>query len=141
MTIQLEDILNDLHEDHRNMAVMLDLLARETEHIRDGEKPDYELIHDIMRYMTTYSDAVHHPKEDIIYSRLREEREDLADGLDDVSHDHELIATLGGRLRDDVEAVIAGAALRRDKFIEDATRYVNHLRTHGLPHRGSRPEH
>ena len=33
VTINLADILNDLHEDHRNMAVMLDLLARETDRI------------------------------------------------------------------------------------------------------------
>ena len=67
-----------------------------------GEDPDFELVAEIMRYMTVYPDAVHHPKEDIIYTRLRNEREDLAEGLDDVTHDHEMIATLGGRLRDDV---------------------------------------
>ena len=61
MTILLADLLKDLREDHRNMATMLDLLNRQIGHIRDGERPDYELIHDVMRYMTTYSDAVHHP--------------------------------------------------------------------------------
>ena len=66
MTILLADLLNDLREDHRNMSIMLDLLSSQIEHIRDGERPDYELIHDIMRYMTVYSDAVHHPKEDLL---------------------------------------------------------------------------
>ena len=59
------------------MAIMLDLLERETDRIRDGEKPDYELIHDIMRYMTVYSDAVHHPKEDRLYAELKSFRPDL----------------------------------------------------------------
>ena len=40
MTILLADLLRDLHEDHRNMSIMLDLLSQQIEHIRDGERPD-----------------------------------------------------------------------------------------------------
>ena len=80
MTILLTDLLNDLREDHRNMAVMLDLLSRQVDRIKDGERPDYELIHDIMRYMTTYSDAVHHPKEDVLYSAMKAEKPETAQG-------------------------------------------------------------
>ncbi len=130
MESEARELLSELREDHRNMAIVLNLLEAAAKQAYKGEDPDFELVGEIMRYMTVYPDAVHHPKEDIIYSRLRNEREDLAEGLEDVAHDHELIATLGGQLRDDVEAVIAGAALRREKFIEDATRYVNHLRRH-----------
>ena len=83
-----------------------------------------------MRYMTVYPDAVHHPKEDIVYAQLRSKRPDLADGLDDVPGDHSDIATLGSALRDEVEAVNAGAAVRREKFIKDATGYVQRLRNH-----------
>ena len=32
--MQLSDILSDLHEDHRNMAILLNLLERETAHIQ-----------------------------------------------------------------------------------------------------------
>ena len=130
MESEARELLRELREDHRNMAIVLDLLEAAAKKAYKGEDPDFELVAEIMRYMTVYPDAVHHPKEDIIYARLREEREDLADGLEDVTSDHEMIATLGGRLRDDVEAVVAGAALRRDLFIDDATRYVKHLRAH-----------
>ena len=130
MTISLADILSDLHEDHRNMAVMLDLLARETEHVRKGEKPDYELIHDIMRYMTVYSDAVHHPKEDVIYSAMKKKHPELAEGLDRVEPEHEEIGKLGETLRNDVEAIASGAAVTRDRLIADATEYVTRLRKH-----------
>lgn len=130
MTIQLADILSDLHQDHRNMSVMLDLLARETDHIRDGEKPDYELIHDIMRYMTVYSDAVHHPKEDILYAAMKAERPELAAGLEKVEPDHEKIAELGENLRNDIEAIASGAAVTRERLVADAGDYVLRLRKH-----------
>ena len=61
---------------------------------------------------------------------MREERDDLSDGLDDVTVDHTAIAELGTRLRDDVEAINAGAAVRREKLIEDTAEYVQRLRAH-----------
>lgn len=112
------------------MTVMLNLLARETDHIRDGEMPDYELIHDIMRYMTVYSDAVHHPKEDILYNAMRTEYPELAAGLDAVEPDHQEIAELGKNLRNDVEAIASGAAVTRERLIADASDYVLRLRKH-----------
>jgi hemerythrin-like domain-containing protein len=130
MTILLADLLSDLREDHRNMSVMLDLLSQQIDHIRDGERPDYELVHDIMRYMTVYSDAVHHPKEDLLYAGMRAERPDLAEGLERVEPEHEDIARLGEQLRNDVEAVASGAAVTRERLIEDTLEYVTTLRKH-----------
>ncbi|NIL95262.1 MAG: hypothetical protein GTO71_12690 [Woeseiaceae bacterium] len=130
MTILLTDLLNDLHEDHRNMSIMLDLLDRQVEHIRDGERPDYELIHDIMRYLTTYSDAVHHPKEDVLYASMRKERPEAAKGLDQVGPEHLEIAELGETLRNDVEAVASGAPVTRERLVEDASDYIRTLRRH-----------
>ena len=95
-----------------------------------GEDPEFELIDEIMRYMTVYPDAVHHPKEDVIYAELRKTRPDLTTGLDNIPSDHREIAALGSKLRDDVEAIIAGAAVRRESFVKDATDYVQRLREH-----------
>jgi hemerythrin-like domain-containing protein len=130
VTIQLADILSDLRQDHRNMAVMLDLLERETGRIEGGDKPDYELIHDIMRYMTVYSDAVHHPKEDVLYAAMKAERPDLAGGLELVEPEHEDLARLGESLRNDIEAIASGAAVTRNHVIEDARSYIGRLRDH-----------
>lgn len=130
MTIVLADLLNDLREDHRNMSIMLDLLSLQVDHIRDGERPDYELIHDIMRYMTTYSDAVHHPKEDVLYSVMRTRQPELAEGLERVEPEHREIGRCGEALRNDVEAVASGAAITREQLINDATSYVHTLRKH-----------
>ena len=49
------------------MTRVLNLLEQVGESARAGEDPDFELVDEIMRYMTIYPDAVHHPKEDIVY--------------------------------------------------------------------------
>ena len=59
------DLLKELRLDHRNMAILLNLLQDEADRIESDDDIDYELAHEIMRYMTVYSDAVHHPREDL----------------------------------------------------------------------------
>ncbi len=112
------------------MALVLNILDNIAELAKSGEDPDFELVNEIMLYMTVYPDAVHHPKEDLVYKELMTSRPHLAAGLDDVAADHQEIAKLGTRLRDDVEAIVAGAAVRREHFIEDASEYVYRLRQH-----------
>jgi len=112
------------------MAQVLNVLEKAGKSARAGEDPDFELVDEIMRYMTVYPDAVHHPKEDIVYAELKSNRPDLADGLDGIPKDHQEIAVLGMQLRDDVEAIIAGAAVRRTQLVDDTSEYVTRLRKH-----------
>ncbi len=130
MDVDARELMTELREDHRNMAIVLDLLETLVDEMEAGKDPDFELFDEIMRYMTVYPDAVHHPKEDVVYEQLREKRPDLSEGLDDVPGDHRDIARLGSLLRDEVEAINAGAAVRRDKMIEDTGAYIQRLRGH-----------
>ena len=83
MSNEAAELLAELRQDHRNMAILLGLLRDETDRIDHDELPDFELLHDIMRYMTVYSDAMHHPKEDLIYDGMRQANPELAAGLYD----------------------------------------------------------
>ena len=130
MSPNAKTLMQELRDDHRNMSIVLDLLDDVVQATTAGDDPDFELIDEIMRYMTVYPDAVHHPKEDIVYCQLRAERPDLAEGLEDVPADHLAIAELGTALRDDVEAINMGGAVRRQKLIDDMSGYVERLRQH-----------
>ena len=130
MQSDIAEIMRELREDHRNMAIVLNLLDDVIEHIRAEDDSDLELLSEIMHYMTVYPDSVHHPKEDLVYEQLKINRPELAEGLDDVPGDHQDIAELGLRLRGDVESIESGYAIRRDQLIDDASRYVKRLRDH-----------
>ena len=60
------------HTDHANFARLLDLLEAQLDLFHRGETPHYELMLDIMFYMTHYPDVLHHPKEDMAFTRIRE---------------------------------------------------------------------
>ena len=130
MEANAQELMTELRLDHRNMAAVLDVLQSIVEEMEANKDPDFELFDEIMRYMTVYPDAVHHPKEDVIYGELRARRPDLAEDLSHVPDDHREIARLSCLLRDEVEAINAGAAVRRQKMIEDTAAYVQCLRDH-----------
>ena len=130
MTNAAADLLAGLRQDHRNMAILLRLLRDETELIAHDKQPDFALLRDIMRYMTVYSDAMHHPKEDLIYAGLRTLQPSLAEGLEKVETEHEEIAKLGERLQDDIEAVIAGTEIETERVVGDANAYMRRLNQH-----------
>lgn len=123
-------VIAELRTDHKNMALMLNLLELESNRIYDGQEPDYELLHDIMHYMTVYPDAVHHPKEDRLYAELRAFRPDLSAGFTRITMDHRHIAELGIVLRDSIASINAGNPVHRKSVVADALRYVNTLRGH-----------
>lgn len=130
MNTNTRELLAELRQDHRNMARVLDLMDGIVTTMEAGKDPDFELFDEAMRYMTVYPDAVHHPKEDVVYEQLRVKRPDLGEDLDHVPDDHADIARLGSLLRNEVEAIVAGAAVRREKMIGDTSAYIRRLRDH-----------
>jgi hemerythrin-like domain-containing protein len=131
MTYKAAELLAELRQDHRNMAVLLDLLQQEIDRIDSPDQsPDFELLHDIMRYMTVYPDTMHHPKEDLIYAGMQATQPGLAEGLEQVEVDHQNIAELGERLCGDIEAIVAGTVVAPERVIDDTQKYVHRLREH-----------
>ena len=130
MSEEIQPILDELRQDHRNMAVLLDLLERETQQVYDAASPDFELMLEIMHYMTVYPDAVHHPKEDRIYAELKAARPDLSQGMSKITGEHRAIAEHSATLRDKLEQINVGDMVRRNDVVADAERYIDALRKH-----------
>ena len=130
MDNNVSKVLAELRQDHKNMSLMLNLLELESNRLFDGEETDFELLHDIMHYMTVYPDAVHHPKEDRIYAELKAVRPDLSVGFDRITVDHRNIEELGLMLRNEIASVNSGSFVPKKSVVADTLRYVNTLRGH-----------
>ena len=130
MTNDVEQLMNGLRADHRNMVMLLDLLEVEINSLATSGEPDYDLVRDIMLYVTEYPDVVHHPKEDIVYRHLKSLRPEIHTGLEIVETDHQYIEESGRKLRSGLEAVSIGANLNRDALIEKLYHYMDQHRQH-----------
>lgn len=112
------------------MTVLIDMLDAEAERLKALADPNYELLRDIMLYMTGYPDVVHHRKEDWVYAQMVVARPAMQRDLTRIERDHTEIAKLGTKLLNDIEAIESGTVMRRFDIVEDARAYVNRLRDH-----------
>ncbi len=130
MTNDVEQLMSGLRGDHRNMVMLLDLLGAEISRLASSGEPDYDLVRDIMLYVTEYPDVVHHPKEDIVYRHLKSLRPEIHTDLERVETDHQYIKVSGLKLRSGIEAISIGANLSRDGLIERLYHYMDQHRDH-----------
>jgi len=127
----MSDVMKDLKKDHENVAHMLDLLDRELDALRDTDRQaDFDLMHDIMVYMTQYPDDTHHPKEDLMFERMRPRAADVTRMIEDLEREHEALATKGTAFRDTLRKVVDGALVERGDLESAGRDYAEFLRYH-----------
>ncbi len=130
MTNDVEQLMSGLRVDHRNMVMLLDLLGAEIDKLALSGDPDYNLVRDIMLYVTEYPDVVHHPKEDIVYRHVKSLRPEIHADLERVETDHQYIEESGLKLKNDIESISIGANLNRGELIEKLHHYMDQHREH-----------
>lgn len=123
-------IIDDLHQDHINAARVLKIAERALVSIKRGERVDFALLEDAMRYITGYSDTCHHPLEDVVFLHLRKRAPQMADEIDAIAAEHESIIGKGKRFLDSVVAVGEDAFVSRDDLVRIGRAYVETLWKH-----------
>ena len=119
------------HDEHNYFRRLLGLLHSQVDVFHTGEQPNYELMLDIVSYLREYTDQVHHPREDVAYTRLARRRPDLSLVLERLKQEHRVIAHAGDTLRQLLQAVIGGAIVARAEVEMAAATYLvfygNHI--------------
>jgi len=118
------------NRDHANFAVLLDLFERQLDLFHEGESPDYDLMSDIMFYMTHYTDVVHHPREDLAFARIRERDPDAAVVVDELEAQHVVLKASGEALIHALDDIVNGSITSRDQLETPARKYLETFRSH-----------
>lgn len=63
-------VLARLDEDHQNLARVLDAFEHQYRALGTDQGPDYELLRDILDYVQSFPDTIHHPTEDALFGYL-----------------------------------------------------------------------
>jgi hemerythrin-like domain-containing protein len=119
------------NRDHANFAVLLDLFERQLDLFHEGESPDYDLMSDIMFYMTHYSDLVHHPREDLAFARIKEREPGAVDAVvDELAAQHVVLKQAGEALIHALDDIVNGSITSRDHLEVPARKYLETFRGH-----------
>ncbi len=123
-------ILDELREDHWNMARLFDLLARELNTFKEGRRPDYDQVEDILEYCLHYPDLCHHPKEDLIFEKLQARDPATANIVGNLEQEHAKLTDLTWRVSSAVRNVLEDETLPRGCFLDVANDYLSFSRNH-----------
>lgn len=123
-------IIELLHEEHRNIAKLLNVIERELNVFDRRERPDYEIFQAVIQYFKEYPEACHHPKEDVVYQILKERNPAVAGAVGDVEAEHEVEGERLARFAKVVEDVLADQELPRQAFHAAAQDFLEHQRRH-----------
>jgi len=118
-------------EDHRNFTRLLDFLGTQVDLIRKAESPNYDLMVDVVHYLTQYSDLFHHPKEDLIFAKLKQRDGHTGTVVDDLAREHAALRKTGEKLLENLEGIVNGdVVLTREAVEADGRAYIDKLRRH-----------
>ena len=127
----MSDTIALWHAEHVNFAQLLDLLEGQLDLFHKGESPDYELMLDIMFYMTHYPDELHHPKEDLAFARIKQRAADSGRIVDELTEQHALLKESGDALLHALDDIVNDSIITPRAHVEEAARaYVADFRRH-----------
>lgn len=126
----MSEVMRQLHQDHRNVARLLDLLDKEVAAMGDARRADFELMQDIMQYMSHYPDRYHHPTEDLVFQRVLRYEQSARDDIEDLLAEHQRLAEKGAQLLAALNTVVDGALVQREPLEAQAREYIDLLRGH-----------
>jgi hemerythrin-like domain-containing protein len=118
------------HAEHVYFKRLLDLLHGEVEMFESGERPNYELMLDIITYLREYSDRLHHPREDVAFERLARYRPELAPLLARLHQEHRVIANAGEALERLLSSIMDDSLVPRAKVETAAATYLVYYGNH-----------
>ena len=126
----MPEALRQLSKEHADLSKLLDLLDRELAVFATGERPDYDLVDAVIAYCLDYPDAVHHPKEDLIYGILKSRDAELARLVGDLEAEHRQIGAMTRELAEAMRQVLAEELVDRQSVHDLTQKFVHAYRHH-----------
>ena len=83
-------IIDVLLAEHRNIKKLLHVLEQEISEFDRSNPPDYEIIQAIIEYFQDYPEGYHHPKEDMVFEKLKLRDPAVAKRIGDIEDEHEI---------------------------------------------------
>ena len=126
----MSNIIQILLEEHRNIDKLLLVLERELDVFGRSEEPDYEIFQAVIQYFQDYPENCHHPKEDMVFEKLKARDAAAADRIGDAEADHRVETLRLRRLVEAVEDILAGREFLRQTFHDVVHEFIAHQRQH-----------
>jgi hemerythrin-like domain-containing protein len=130
MPAPLSDPVKLWHEEHSYFRRLLALLEKQLHAFHVGERPNYELMLDVLAYLRGYADDVHHPRENVAFACLAKRVPGIELALARLQQEHRVIARAGEILFEQLSAVLDGTVVPREAIEMSAATYLVYYGNH-----------
>jgi len=107
-------LLSELHQDHINLGRLLNVLERELDRLKRGDNPNYWLLLDLVDYVETYPDQIHHPREDVIFEVYLTSHQQCSVSIRRLMDEHKSLVQQSHELRELIDQVTQSSVFPRD---------------------------
>ena len=126
----LRATLETLYSEHRYIAYLLDAIEEQEKRMRPGKVPDYNLLLDILDYLTHYPDKYHHPREDMLFAHMLESDREFQSRLDRLRREHKTLRHYNNELFNELTRIAAGRPVDQAGLKKSIQRYLTGYRKH-----------
>jgi hemerythrin-like domain-containing protein len=116
--------------EHQNFSRLLDLFEREIARIHAEERPDYELMLDVLTYLRHFPEHQHHPREDVAFARLIGHDGSVAPLVNRFLQEHRVITEAGRSLHELLEGVLGDGMVERTRLEAECATFLVYYRHH-----------
>lgn len=118
-------MLNQIRHDHANMGRMLHVLQLKQRMLKEGERPNFHLMREVLDYIASYMSEFAVPLERIFLERLQQASPDHAKLAESMVKDYRELKPRLDRLSNDIDAILMDTPLPMDRFADDLKAYLD----------------
>jgi hemerythrin-like domain-containing protein len=123
-------IIEILREEHRNIEQLLAVLEQELSIFDRNGRPDYQIIQAVIDYFQDFPDCCHHPKEDMIFEKLKARDPVAAESVGDLEAEHQNERNRLRRVADMIGSVLTNHEVLPQTFGDVMHDFIEHERKH-----------
>src|SRR5579862_860157 len=123
-------IIEALREEHRNIEQLLAVLEQELSIFDRNGRPDYQIIQAVIDYFQDFPDCCHHPKEDMIFEKLKARDPVAAESVGDLEAEHQNERNRLRRVADMIGSVLTNHEVLPQTFDDVMHDFIEHERKH-----------
>jgi hemerythrin-like domain-containing protein len=123
-------LLQQLTRDHANLTRLMQVLDRQLDDFHAGEEHDIDLMCELVQYVESYEDQVHHPTEDLVFERLKGVTTEKRTAIETLEEQHRILTGMTRQFRDALEAIVHGDVMLRHDVEARGRAMLKMLRQH-----------
>jgi hemerythrin-like domain-containing protein len=126
----MSEVIRALRREHANIATLVKALDWQITWLKTRGEADFDILRDAIDWFLSFPDLYHHPKEDLLFARLRLRDPAAAERIGDLRQMHEELAFRSRAFANAMRAMMAEAPVPRHRLIEWGRRFIDMQVTH-----------